>query len=377
MDVLLLIIGLCIPSILLSWVLPEKWQLFPIVITTAIFIGYSSPISLAILTVSCIINYYTLKLLPSISIATLIVVVQLCLVFLFFKLEYQIYFNISESIVLPMGLSYYSFRQIHYAIEAYKKQLPSHTIIDYLNYLFFLPTILIGPINRFQPFLKDYNKRRWNSALFSMGLERILYGLVKISFIGNFLINNRLNNFIETLSDDYIWIATYLKVFKFSANAYIQFAGYSDVAIGISLLFGFKIIENFNAPFLASNIADFWKRWHISLSQWCKDYIFFPFLSITRNAKLSIIITMITLGLWHEISIRYILWALLHALAINIWYKYENTAFQKKLNLVPLFKKGLGIFITGHFVMFSFVFVSENTLLKSIQVFKNLLMLNN
>ena len=377
MDILLIIIGICIPSIIFSWILPEKWQLFPVVITTAIFLGYISPISLGILTITSIINYYTLKYLPSISTATLIVVIQMCLIFLFFKLEYSLYFNISESIILPIGLSYYSFRQIHYAIEAYKKQLPNHTIIDYINYLFFLPTILIGPINRFQPFLKDYNKRRWDSSLFSMGLERILYGLVKITFIGNFLLTNKLSLIIVNLSDNYIWLSNYLEIFNFSANAYIQFAGYSDVAIGLSLLFGFKINENFNAPFLASNIADFWNRWHISLSSWCKDYIFFPFLSITRNGKLSIIISMITLGLWHEISIRYILWGLLHAFAINVWYKYENTAFQKRLDKIPIFKKVLGIFITIHFVMFSFVLVSENTLLESIQIFKILLMLNS
>jgi alginate O-acetyltransferase complex protein AlgI len=377
MDVLLVVIGICIPSILLSWILPTKWQLVPIVITTAVFIGYLSPMSLAILTISCVLNFYTLKHIPSISTATLIVVIQMCSIFLFFKLEYNVYFNISESAILPIGLSYYSFRQIHYALEAYKKQLPAHTIIDYINYLFFLPTILIGPINRFQPFLKDYNKRRWNSSLFSMGLERILYGLVKITFIGNFIINNKLNSFIRSLSDDSIWLATYLKVFKYAANAYIQFAGYSEVAIGLSLLFGFKIIENFNFPFLATNIADFWRRWHISLSEWCKDYIFFPFLSITRNAKVSIIITMITLGLWHEISVRYILWGMLHAFAINVWYKYENTSVQERLKSIPLFKKCLGIFITIHFVVFSFVIISENSLLKSLQIFKILLMLNN
>jgi alginate O-acetyltransferase complex protein AlgI len=377
MEVLLQIIGICIPSIILSWILPQKWQLIPIVITTVVFIGYSSPISLAILAISCILNYKILKHLPSISSATLIVVIQMCVVFLFFKLKFNAYFNISEHVILPIGLSYYSFRQIHYALEAYKKQLPSHTFIDYLNYLFFLPTILIGPINRFQPFLKDYHRRRWDSSLFSIGLERILYGLVKITFIGNFLINNMFSNFIRIISHDSIWLATYLKTFKYAANSYIQFAGYSEVAIGLSLLFGFKIIENFNFPFIATNIADFWKRWHISLSDWCKDYIFFPFLSITRNAKFSIIITMIVLGLWHEISIRYILWGLSHALAINIWYKYENTSFQKRLKRIPLLKKGLGIFITIHFVVFSFVFVSERSLLDSIHIFKILLMLNN
>jgi alginate O-acetyltransferase complex protein AlgI len=377
MDVLLIVIGICIPSIFFSWILPRKWQLVPIVFTTAVFIGYSSPISLAILSISCILNYYLLKLIPSISTATLIVIIQMCAIFLFFKLEFNVYFNFSENAILPIGLSYYSFRQIHYALEAYKKQLPPHTLLDYFNYLFFLPTILIGPINRFQPFLKDYNKRRWDSSLFSEGLERILYGLVKITFIGNYLINNKYGNFIDTISDDSLWLATYLKSIKYAANSYIQFAGYSEVAIGLSLLFGFRIIENFNFPFLATNIADFWRRWHISLSDWCKDYIFFPFLSITRNAKISIIITMIVLGLWHEISIRYIIWGLSHAVAINVWYKYEKTSFQKSLDKVPFFKKGLGIFTTFHFTVFSFSMVSESTIEESFEMFKILLMLNN
>lgn len=370
MDVLLTIIVICIPLIILSWLLPEKWQLYPVLIITVVFIGYSSAISLIILTSTCIINYYTLKYLPSLSTATLIVVIQMCVIFLFFKLQYNILFNISESIVLPIGLSYYSFRQIHYAIESYKKQVPKHTFLDFLNYLFFLPVILIGPINRFQPFLKDLRKRRWDGILFSIGLERILYGLVKIVFIGNYLISSNLENYIRPLRINHLWSATYLSTIKFAANAYIQFSGYSDVAIGLSLLFGFKITENFNFPFLATNISDFWKRWHMSLSDWCKDYIFFPFLSITRSAKISIVITMITLGVWHEVSIRYILWSLLHALAINIWYKYEKSNIQKTLEKYPLFKKGLGIFITIHFVIFSFVFVSEDNLNESLEIFK-------
>lgn len=377
MGILLTIIGLCIPLVFLAWLLPEKWQLLPVLIVSATFIGYTSTISLIILTSTSVLNYFTIKYFTSLSTATLIVIIQLCAIFLFFKLQFNVYFNLSENTLLPLGLSYYSFRQIHYAIEAFKKQLPTHNLVDYLNYIFFLPTILVGPINRFQPYLRDYKKRRWDSVLFSKGLERILYGLVKIVFIGNFLINNRLENYVLTLSENQIWLATYLKVFKFAGNAYVQFAGYSDVAIGLSLLFGFKITENFNFPFLATNISDFWNRWHISLSNWCKDYIFFPFLSITRNAKLSILITMVTLGIWHEVSLRYILWALLHGIAINVWYKYENSIIQRRLTKYPSLKKGLGRFTTIHFVVFSFIMVSEKNISESIQLIKILFFLNN
>ena len=375
MNLLVIILSISFPLVILAWLLPEKWQLTPLTITTAIFLGFVSPISFILLITSTLTSFYILKYFKSLSSATLVIVIQMSTIFLFFKLKYNISFNLSESSVLPLGLSYYSFRIIHYALETYKKLIPKHTIIDYLNYLFFLPTILIGPINRFQPFLKDKKKRRWDNLMFSQGLERIIYGLVKIVFLGNYLLSSRLNNYILEISSDKIWLATYLKMIKFFANAYIQFAGFSDIAIGLSLLFGFKITENFNYPFLATNIADFWRKWHISLSEWCRDYVYYPFLAITRNGKISIILSMIILGAWHEISLRYIFWGILHAIAINIWYKYDGCKFQKKLHKYPLLQRGLGIMITLHFVMLSFVFISENNLSESFKMIQVLLMI--
>lgn len=252
-------------------------------------------------------GYYTIKFYPSLTTAILIVIAQITAIFLFFKLEYGVEYSLLKGSILPLGLSYYSFRQIHYCIEAYKKQLPQHTITDYLSYLFFLPTILIGPINRFQPFFKHLQRRRWDSTMFSSGLERILYGMAKITVLGNWIFNFKLNNYINTIKTDHSWLADYLELIRYVGNSYVQFAGYSDVAIGLSMLLGFKITENFNLPFIATNIADFWRRWHISLSGWCRDYVFYPFLGMTRNSIISVIMSMLVLGAWHEISIRYLL----------------------------------------------------------------------
>jgi alginate O-acetyltransferase complex protein AlgI len=375
MNLLLIALVACIPLILLSWLLPEKWQMFPVAIATVVFLGYVSPVSLVILTVSSLITYYVLQSNTSQPTATLVIVIQVSCVLLIFKLQTILHYNITENALLPLGLSYYSFRQIHYAIEVYKKKMPTHSIIDFLNYLFFLPTLLVGPINLFQPFLKDLRKRRWDNLLFSQGLERVLYGLVKIVVIGNYLLTLKLNLFCNSIAANHVWLSTYLQVFKFTANAYFQFAGFSDVAIGLSMLFGFRIVENFNFPFLAKNIADFWKRWHISLSSWCREYVFYPFLGITRNAAISILISMIVLGIWHEISIRYILWGLLHAVAINIWYKYEATSWHKKLNLYPLLQNAIGVVVTLNFVMISFVMVSEPSLNDSFKVLQTLFFL--
>ena len=376
MNLLLIALAACIPLILLAWVLPEKWQMFPVVIATAIFLAFVSPASLVILTLSSLTTYYVLNSSTSQPAATLVIVIQVSSVLLLFKLQTVLHVDITQNAALPLGLSYYSFRQIHYAIEVYKKKMPAHSIVEYLNYLFFLPTLLVGPINLFQPFLKDLRKRRWDNLLFSQGLERILYGLVKIVVIGNYLLTLKLNLFCTSIAANHAWVSTYLKVFKFTANAYFQFAGFSDVAIGLSMLFGFKIIENFNYPFLAKNIAAFWKRWHISLSSWCREYVFYPFLGITRNATISILISMIVLSIWHEISIRYILWGLLHAVAINIWYRYEATSWHKKLTMYPLLQNAIGVVLTANFVMLSFVLISEPSLTDSFKVLRTLFFLN-
>lgn len=372
MEALINILAISIPVIALSWLLPERWQMLPIVVATTLYLAWISPPSLAILTFTTLSGYYIIKLYPSLTTATLIVIIQVTAIFLFFKLEYGVDSSILKNSILPLGLSYYSFRQIHYAIEAYKKQLPKHTITDYISYLFFLPTILIGPINRFQPFLKDLKRRRWHSTLFSLGLERILYGLAKITVIGNWLLAFKLNNYIFSIRADHPWLADYLELIRYVGNAYIQFAGYSDVAIGLSMLLGFKITENFNSPFIASNIADFWGRWHISLSEWCRDYVFYPFLGISRNAVISIIMSMLVLGAWHEISVRFLLWGSIHAIAISIWHKYDGSLVHQKLSRFPYFQKGLGIIITIHFVLLSFVLTKEDSLLESLELYKRL-----
>jgi len=372
MEALINILTISIPMIALAWLLPERWQMLPIVMATTFFLAWISPLSLAILTFTTLSSYYTIKLYPSLTTATLIVIIQVTAIFLFFKLEYGLEYSILKHSILPLGLSYYAFRQIHYAIEAYKKQLPEHKITDYISYLFFLPTILIGPINRFQPFLKHLQRRRWDTTLFSLGLERILYGMVKITVIGNWLFVFKLNNFIFSIQADHPWLADYLQVVKFVGNAYVQFAGYSDVAIGLSMLLGFKITENFNYPFIAANIADFWRRWHISLSEWCRDYVFYPFLGMTRNAIISIVMSMLVLGAWHEISVRFLVWGGMHAIAISIWHKYEGSILHQKLSQFPYLQKGLGIFITIHFVMLSFVLIKEDSLRESIDLYKRL-----
>ena len=215
--------------------------------------------------------------------------------------------------LIPLGLSYYAFRQIHVAFECYKQLLRPPTIKSYAGYLLFLPVMLIGPIHRMPDFERSLRRMKWNATTCSEGLERILYGLVKINFLGNFLFSLELPQYAKSLSPTF---RLYCETVAFTANAYFQFAGFSDLAIGAGLMWGIRVMENFNSPFAATNMQEFWRRWHISLSSWCRDYVFDPILAATRNRWFALILSMLVLALWHEISLRYIAWGALQALFI-------------------------------------------------------------
>jgi alginate O-acetyltransferase complex protein AlgI len=240
----------------------------------------------------------------------------------------------SDGWILPLGLSYYAFRQIHVAFEYYKGEIKSISLEAYYQYLVFLPVILIGPIHRMPEFQRSLRRLKWQPVLFSEGLERILYGLVKIGFLGNYLFSAKLIQYAHTLEPSGFKI--YVEAVAFTCNAYVQFSGFSDLAIGMSLLWGIRITENFNHPFLATNMQDFWQRWHISLSSWCRDYVFQPLMALSRNRIMALVAAMLVLSLWHEISIRYILWGSVQAALI--------IATVQARKALPLFSK----FINGH-----------------------------
>ena len=258
--------------------------------------------------------------------------------------------------VVPLGLSFYGLRIIHYAFEAYMDRLPPHTFPDYCRYLLFFPTIIAGPINRFTGFQRDSRRRRWDTALVTAGFERILYGYVKIIVLANYLTERHLGDWLTALKTDQEWLVAYMGCLKYGLNLYLQFSGYSDIAIGLALLIGFRVEENFNRPFLAININDFWKRWHITLSSWCRDYVFVPVTSLTRNPYIGVISSMLALGLWHEISLRYFIWGFYHGTGIMIWQLVQN--LKKRLPAPAAFWSNKIITITSWVITFNFVILS-------------------
>jgi alginate O-acetyltransferase complex protein AlgI len=280
------------------------------------------------------------------------------------------------AVIIPLGLSYYTFRCIHYLIEHYKARLAPHGFSQFVSYLFFYPTIIAGPIHRFNEFQRDLRRRRWDARSFSLGCERILYGYAQIVVLGNWLVSVRLQQYIAGLDPSQQALVEYLECVMFGANIYFQFAGYSSVAIGFSLVLGFRIIENFDHPFIRPNIAAFWRCWHISLSSWCRDYVYVPVAASTRSVALGTVATMVVIGLWHELSPRYLAWGLYHAAGIVIWQAFQRVKEHLPAAQAPWARGAAslaGVALTFNFVMLSFAITKEPTLVDAAGVFATIL----
>ena len=270
--------------------------------------------------------------------------------------------EIGIDIAIPLGLSYYSLRCIHFILERYKGNFESQNLQNLVGYLFFLPTIWIGPIHRFEDYIKDLRRHRWDANLFSRGLERMLYGFVKVTIIGNVVLNTLFPQWISGFSGTETQLGQYLEMIRGGLELYILFSGYSDIAIGFGNLLGFKVMENFKWPYIQKNISSFWQSWHISLTSWCRQYIYTTVIARTRSPALGVISTLIVIGLWHELSIRFILWGVYHGIGIVVWQycqKIRVVLPTINSNAARLILDVLSITLTLHFVWLSFLLVKQ------------------
>jgi alginate O-acetyltransferase complex protein AlgI len=178
------------------------------------------------------------------------------------------------------------------------------------------------------------------------------------------------------MDPNYVALIAYLDLLRHGFNLYIQFSGYSDVAIGFSMLLGYRIIENFDWPFLKRNISEFWRSWHISLTSWVREHVFLLGVLLTRSRLAAIIVSMVVLGLWHELSYRYIVWGLYHGIGIACWQQFQKIKppwplWQNKF--VSHVTHVASVLVTFHFVMFGFAIVKEPDLAATAQTLKTLL----
>lgn len=357
---------------LIYWLVPERLRSAVLSAITLNVLFWTSPETCVFLVLAVVIAWICRSRYASSGAAVAIASALQLAPLVVWRIDAQLPLPGVSEFIIPLGLAYIALRGVHYVVEAYRGGLPDHRLIDVVDYFFFLPTIIAGPVHRFPQFLTDARRRRWNPELFSEGLERILYGYLKITFIANLVISTIATKAIADHTADGSQLSLYLTMFAKGLNGYFQFAGYSDVAIGFSRLLGFKVIENFNAPLTKPNIQQFWASWHISLTSWCRDYVYTPTFSLTRARSLGILTSMAVLGLWHEFTLRYLAWGLYNGAGIVFWHRWRRylgeklegeLAGRKQLALLWHY---ISVALTLHFIFIGFVLVQHDTLAESI-----------
>lgn len=270
-----------------------------------------------------------------------------------------------SKIILPVGISFYTFQSISYIIDVYRGHMaPVKNIWDYAFFVSFFPQLVAGPIVRAVDFAPQmYENYRLEHKEYSRALYLIVNGLVKKMLISDYISTNFVDRVFES-PERYSGFENLMAVYGYAIQIYCDFSGYTDIAIGLALLLGFRLNLNFNSPYVATSITDFWRRWHISLSTWLRDYLY---ISLGGNRKgrfrtyLNLMITMLLGGLWHGAHIKFIIWGGLHGAALALHKFWMDLGGNKKKEPVGL-RRFLGQLITFHFVCFCWIYFRANDL---------------
>ncbi len=267
-----------------------------------------------------------------------------------------------QNIFLPVGISFFVFQSMSYTIDIYRGQLrPLDWWIDYLFYLSFFPQLVAGPIVRARDFIPQIrsNPVVVTREMFGTGVFLILTGLFKKAVISDFISLN----FVDRVFDEpllYTGFECLMGIYGYALQIYCDFSGYSDMAIGIALLLGFRFPKNFDAPYKSATITEFWRRWHISLSSWLRDYLY---ISLGGNRKgrvrtyFNLMVTMVLGGLWHGAALRFVLWGGIHGIALALHKLWLSVVPGAKATGSEM-KRGwriAGIFLTFNLVCFSWL----------------------
>jgi D-alanyl-lipoteichoic acid acyltransferase DltB (MBOAT superfamily) len=260
------------------------------------------------------------------------------------------------NIFLPVGISFFTFHSLSYTIDIYRRNIePVKDISEFAFFVTFFPQMVAGPIVRASVFLPQVRKTPVvTKADFGKAIFLICIGLFKKAVISDYISLN----FVDRIFDNpglYTGLENLFGVYGYALQIYCDFSGYTDMAIGIALLLGYKLPANFDSPYQSASITEFWRRWHISLSSWLRDYLY---ISLGGNRKgkirtyINLMITMLLGGLWHGAALRFVIWGALHGIGLAI-EKFINSVISIPKNKLT---HVLGVFITFHFVCFTWVY---------------------
>lgn len=275
-------------------------------------------------------------------------------------------------IALPVGISFYTFQAISYSADIYKNRFTMDVdFLEYIFYLSFFPLLFAGPITRAETFFPQIRHQQpVSERLMYYGLWLIIAGILKKAVVADYIA--QYNNWIFDSPLTYSGFENLMGLLGFSVQIYLDFSGYTDISIGMAALMGIRLRENFRFPYQSLNVTEFWRRWHISLSTWFRDYVY---ITLGGNKKgkirtgINCIVTFLLVGIWHGSSIMFILWGMLHGMALAI-----HKSMQHGLMRIPntCFTKALCILVTGIFIVCSWAVFRSPDINTAITIFKQI-----
>ncbi len=329
--------------IIVYYSLPDKFKNTVLLIFSLLFYFYGEPNYILVLISSFTFNYFIAKFIcKHKSKSKLYLVLGLCVnigLLVYFKYTNFFIQNINNilgtkisfiNVLMPIGISFFTFQEISYLVDVYKDKVkPSNSLLSYATYISLFPQLIAGPIVRYVTVNEELVSRKHTFKLFASGVERFVVGIAKKVILANLLgsMCKELSN-LTSISVLSYW----LQAIGATLQLYLDFSAYSDMAIGLGRMFGFKFQENFNYPLIAKSITDFWRRWHISLSSFFRDYVYIP-LGGNRVSKLkwirNILVVWMLTGFWHGASWNFILWGLYFAILLILEKKLWGNVIQK------------------------------------------------
>lgn len=387
----------------LHFLIPKNLRIYLVLISSYFFYGYLFPYHTFLLIAVTICAYWFGKLIYKENkfrkrkVYFIISIVVVLLPLLTFKYLNFIMKNINElfkfategneiqylNILLPIGISFYTMQAISYLIDIYRNDIkPENDLRTFSAYLSFFPQILAGPIERANKLIPQLSlKENFNLDTFSLGLRRILWGFFKKIVIADklALIVDPIYNNPNEYSGIILIFGTYLYAFQI----YCDFSGYVDIALGIGKIFGINLSENFNKPYNATSIKEFWHRWHITLSFWFRDYLYIP-LGGNKAKGVRLIINILLVfavsGLWHGANYTFIVWGLLH----GMYYLFERLGVKIKSSIFINFKpradsasiRLMKTFVIFNLISFAWIFFKAKDISDSLVIIKKIFDLN-
>ena len=350
--------------LIIYYLIPNKYKNIVLLISSFIFYFYGEPKNIYIMILSILATYIFGILIDKYKKTKYSKIFLILSIFI--NIGLLIYFKYADFIIknvnlwlsskidlihviLPIGISFYTFQLISYIVDVYRGEAKvQKNIIKLATYISLFPQLIAGPIVRYTTIENQLENREYNMKNFSIGVRRFIIGLGKKVMIAN-VMGNLINIFL--VSDEKSVLFYWLYAIALMIQIYFDFSGYSDMAIGLGKMLGFDFPENFNYPYIAASITDFWRRWHISLSSWFRDYIYIP-LGGNRVSKLkwirNIIIVWMLTGLWHGAEWNFVIWGLYFGVLLII----EKVFLLKWLQKIP---KVISRIYTLFIVMISFI----------------------